>query len=259
MTIIKKKIVILLYQYSVVVKGIENRLKEFGYEVEILTGAFGNIRDYDPSSVVFLMYLPGDITDDERKMSILGEISQMVLYQRAGMIILGEKSFQAELIQKMPDLQRFEWENKPVDMDKLGSVLDNMFITLAGVSSDKRRILVVDDDPAYAQMVRAWIKHDFKVDVVTAGMQAISFLIKTQEKDPVDLILLDYEMPVVDGPQVLQMLRQEPATAKIPVVFLTGVGTKEAVGRVMELKPDGYILKSTTRADLLANLHKRLG
>ena len=81
-------------------------------------------------------------------------------------------------------------------------------------------------------------------------MQAITFLLKNE----VDLILLYYEMPVVDGPQVLQMLRQEPATANIPVVFLTGIGTRESVARVMSLKPEGYILKSTTREDLLAFL-----
>jgi CheY-like chemotaxis protein len=100
-------------------------------------------------------------------------------------------------------------------------------------------------------MVREWIKDVYKVDVVTAGMQAISFLLKVPEDDKVDLILLDYEMPVVDGPQVLQMLRQDPATMHIPVIFLTGNGTKEAVSRVMALKPDGYILKSATRADIL--------
>ena len=85
-------------------------------------------------------------------------------------------------------------------------------------------------------------------------MQAISFLFKNQ----VDIILLDYEMPVVDGPQVFQMLRSEDITKDIPVVFLTGVSTKEGVQRVMELKPDGYILKSTTKEDLLSYLEKKL-
>ena len=66
-------------------------------------------------------------------------------------------------------------------------------------------------------------------------------------------------MPVVNGPQVLQMLRQDPATAGIPVIFLTGVDTRDAVARVMGLKPDGYILKSATREDLLNYLHKKLG
>ena len=73
-----------------------------------------------------------------------------------------------------------------------------------------------------------------------------------------DLILLDYEMPVVDGPQVFQMLRQEPATRNIPVIFLTGVGTREGVERVMALKPDGYVLKSTTKSKLLESLREKL-
>ena len=98
----------------------------------------------------------------------------------------------------------------------------------------------------------------YRVDIVTAGMQAITFLVKVPEDEKVDLILLDYEMPVVDGPQVLQMLRQEEATAHIPVIFLTGIGTKEAVSRVMSLRPDGYILKSTTKAEILETLGKKL-
>jgi DNA-binding NarL/FixJ family response regulator len=53
------------------------------------------------------------------------------------------------------------------------------------------------------------------------------------------------------------MLRQDPATANIPVVFITGVSTREGVERVMEPKPDGYILKSTTRDELLAYLDSR--
>ena len=108
-------------------------------------------------------------------------------------------------------------------------------------------------------MVRLWIKDKYRVDIVTAGMQAISFLLRQEEGDKVDLVLLDYEMPVVDGPQVLQMLRQEEATAHIPVIFLTGVGTKEAVSRVMGLRPDGYVLKTTSRENLLAYLEKKLG
>ena len=99
-------------------------------------------------------------------------------------------------------------------------------------------------------MVREWIKDDYQTDIVTAGMQAITFLLKNKA----DLVLLDYEMPVVDGPQVLQMLRQDPATEKIPVIFLTGMSTKEAVSRVMALKPDGYFLKSTSKENIIAFL-----
>lgn len=112
----------------------------------------------------------------------------------------------------------------------------------------------MDDDPDYAKMVQGWLKGNYQVYSVTNGMNAISFLLAT----PTDVILLDYEMPVVDGPQVLQMLRQEQATKDIPVVFLTGVGTREGVARVMALKPDGYILKSTTKEKLLEYLREKI-
>ena len=114
----------------------------------------------------------------------------------------------------------------------------------------ERRILIVDDDPAYAKMVSGWIKDQYTVNIVTAGMHALKFLIKNK----VDLILLDYEMPVVDGPQVLEMIRSDPDLMNIPVVFLTGISSRESIERVLSLKPAGYILKNTTREDLLNTL-----
>ena len=150
---------------------------------------------------------------------------------------------------KCPHLSAHAWVNRPVKMDNLESIVEN-----AIKNSGKKKILIVDDDPSYAKMAMEWLKDDYQAFIVSGGMNAILFLLK----NPVDLILLDYEMPVVDGPQVLQMLRQEPATQKIPVVFLTGVGTREDVERVMALKPDGYILKSTTKEKLLEALHTKI-
>ncbi|MBO4396249.1 MAG: response regulator [Eubacterium sp.] len=69
-----------------------------------------------------------------------------------------------------------------------------------------------------------------------------------------DLILLDYEMPIVDGPQVFEMLKSEEDSKDIPVVFLTGNGTREGVLRVMELGPAGYVLKGATKQELQAKI-----
>lgn len=59
-----------------------------------------------------------------------------------------------------------------------------------------------------------------------------------------DLVLLDYEMPVCDGRQVLDMIRAEEETADIPVIFLTGRGDKESIQKIVPLKPAGYLLKT---------------
>ena len=67
-----------------------------------------------------------------------------------------------------------------------------------------------------------------------------------------DLILLDYEMPVTSGPQLLEMIRSEPKLDSTPVIFLTGKGDRESVLKVLSLKPDGYLLKSMPRENILA-------
>jgi CheY-like chemotaxis protein len=82
--------------------------------------------------------------------------------------------------------------------------------------------------------------------MANSGMQALRWL----GKHKVDLILLDYEMPVTSGPQVLEMLRSEPETKNIPVMFLTGKSDKDSVMQVMSLNPQGYFLKSIEREEL---------
>lgn len=59
-----------------------------------------------------------------------------------------------------------------------------------------------------------------------------------------DLVLLDYEMPVCDGRQVLEMIRAESDLADIPVIFLTNKNDRESVTKVTALKPEGYLLKT---------------
>ncbi|MCR4590743.1 MAG: response regulator [Lachnospiraceae bacterium] len=119
---------------------------------------------------------------------------------------------------------------------------------------EKKRILLVDDDPSYAKMVREWIRDKYRTDVVTAGTKAIKFL----SKHRVDMILLDYEMPDLDGSKVLEMLRKDPATKDIPVVFLTGMDSREGIVKLLDLKPDGFLLKTAAKDDILNFLNERL-
>ena len=82
------------------------------------------------------------------------------------------------------------------------------------------------------------------------GVQAISYLAKNKA----DLVLLDYEMPVANGPQVLEMLRGDSETDQIPVMFLTGHGDKDSVLSVVSLCPVDYLLKTIDKATLLEKL-----
>ena len=114
----------------------------------------------------------------------------------------------------------------------------------------KKRILVVDDDGTMLRTIKSWLSEKYQVFMVNSGMAAITFLAKNE----VDLILLDYEMPVTTGPQVLEMLRSEKKTSKIPVIFLTNKRDKESVMNVLDLKPEGYLLKTRGKFALLTQL-----
>lgn len=98
---------------------------------------------------------------------------------------------------------------------------------------------MVDDSITIRQGIRKLLADDYDVALAPSGTAAIRCVIL----DRPDLVLLDYEMPVCDGQQVLEMLRSEEALADIPIIFLTGKTDPETVRRLVALKPDGYLVK----------------
>lgn len=118
----------------------------------------------------------------------------------------------------------------------------------------KKRILAVDDSGILLRSVKTMLENTYEVVVATDGMMAIKQAIK---KKP-DLILLDYEMPKMDGRETLEELRNDEELKKIPVVFLTGVADKENITAVLKLKPEGYLLKPIEQQRLLDTIEKVL-
>ncbi len=110
----------------------------------------------------------------------------------------------------------------------------------------KKKILVVDDSELVREAMKKLLGIDYEVMPVSSGLAALRSIILNRP----DLILLDYEMPVCDGRQVLEMIRSEKDFADIPVFFLTGRSDKESVQKVLALKPAGYLVKSLQPAEI---------
>ncbi len=106
----------------------------------------------------------------------------------------------------------------------------------------KKRILVVDDSNFMLKMLQKLLGEDYEVQTATSGLSAFRSIALNRP----DLVLLDYEMPVCKGSQILEMIRSEPEFADIPVIFLTGRVDRESVKKVLEFKPDGYLSKALT-------------
>ena len=111
----------------------------------------------------------------------------------------------------------------------------------------KKKILVVDDSGAMLRNVKAWLGDTYHVVLANSGAMAIKYL----SMDRPDLVLLDYEMPVVNGKQVLEMIRTENDFSDIPVIFLTSKNDKESIMEVLALKPEGYLLKTMKPAEII--------
>lgn len=107
--------------------------------------------------------------------------------------------------------------------------------------ASKPKILVVDDSITIREGMKQLLGEDYEVASAESGVAAIRNITLNQP----DLILLDYEMPVCDGRQTLEMLRSEKQFENIPVIFLTGRRDPESMIKVMPLKPAGYLLKNS--------------
>lgn len=127
---------------------------------------------------------------------------------------------------------------RPIDVKASAKKIDD-FIKEHG-KHVKKKILVVDDSGIMLRNIKRWLEDKYQVILANSGAMAIKYLATNRP----DLVLLDYEMPVIDGSQVLEMIRTETEFCDIPVIFLTGKNDKESIMKVLELKPEGYLLKS---------------
>lgn len=117
-------------------------------------------------------------------------------------------------------------------------------------SAERKHILVVDDDRIILKMLKTALSDKYDVTTMVNGIVAEKFL----ETKDVDLVILDYEMPIETGADVFRKIKSNPRIAHTPVCFLTGVSDREKIMEVMSLKPHGYLLKPIDMDMLLATI-----
>ncbi len=243
------KAVFVTSKFSIVLKGIEKKLKELEYEVKMINGGFGAISEEDYAADLLLLYMTDEIMDQSLKLEQVISTCQKARHSGCGIILVdGEKNYH-EFIKAVPELENYSWVNVPLDSKKFVKTLEHE-LNKARERMIKRCILIVDDDEVFGSMAKNWLKDEYLVSYLSEGKKVMPFLASNN----VDLVLLDYEMPVMDGPEVLKLLHSDQGTKDIPVIFLTGVSDRESIEKVLKLRPDGYVLKTATREEILKKL-----
>ncbi len=104
----------------------------------------------------------------------------------------------------------------------------------------QQTILIVDDDPVNIRILREILHSDYSIRVAKSGQKTLQI---AQSDTPPDLILLDAEMPGMDGYEVCRKLKESPVTASIPVIFVTARGSEEDEYKGFKVGALDYIVK----------------
>ena len=193
--------------------------------------------------------------EKDNELQALAEFAQSLKAKNIPIIIMGTKEGVARYRKIVMVDSALDFGDKYIPPRTLFTDIDKC-ITDSLKPAEKKRyhILVVDDDPIMLKVIKEGLHDEFDVAVAVGGKTALKFL----ETRTTDLILLDYEMPELNGIQVLQRLKMEKRTAGIPIIFLTGNSDPEKVKEVLSYKPQGYVLKPVDNAKLIETVEKVL-
>ena len=246
----QKNIVLMSDGGGFMVDALANNLKKTaGFNVIQSSPTIDDIKEGLEIADIFLLYAGGYVHDST---DVLVYLKDICTENKKILCVIGYEK-EIEVITKViPEKYITRRFLRPFDMRKLADELEKVTSMGAGeVQENLKHILLVDDDGSFLKMMQAWLSPYYHVTIVNSGMQAITFIATNTP----DLILLDYDMPITPGPQVLEMIRSEPASANIPVIFLTGKNDRESVTNVMRLKPQGYLLKTMKKQDILDSVN----
>jgi DNA-binding response OmpR family regulator len=114
------------------------------------------------------------------------------------------------------------------------------------------RILVVEDEIDIAQLIKHTLErsNDIKVDVVTSGDAALKAVSDAQP----DLMILDLNLPSIDGSEVCRLLRARPATSGLPIIMLTARTSEADRVSGLDLGADDYVTKPFSLRELGARV-----
>ncbi|MCR5155525.1 MAG: response regulator [Butyrivibrio sp.] len=239
-----KRVLLIGLQKSFMVNAIVVGLQKAEYEVVPVAPFQSAIEAIENRPQIYVLYL-GDLTMEHAP--LFEYLNSAIDADKFMLYLIGnndELMGVQSVISKSKITQTYL---RPLDIKLLVDHLD-MVVDYSAVDENlRKKILIIDDDGAMLRMMKTWLSVKYHVYMASSGKIALSFLAQT----PVDLVLLDYEMPVMSGPEVLKTIRDTQAIKNTPVIFLTAKDDKESVMKVISLKPIKYLLKSMPKDKLI--------
>ena len=228
---------------SIVLSSISDYLRSRGYRINDVRGEVTDVRSaYIKDNDCVIVYA-------ENKLALHTEaliaIKDKIIETKALLVIIEGDEGYSDVKEFFPDDMIALKFMHPLDAKTIGpEIARRMEIKRTHVA---HKVMVVDDSAVMLTLAKSWLEEKYQVTCASSGAMAFKYL----SLDRPDLILLDYEMPIVSGKILFEMLRAEPDFSSIPVIFLTGQNDKKTIMEVLELKPEGYLLKSMEPGEII--------
>ena len=231
----KENILLVANTSSYLVTSMKTVLEEHGLNVVALDSKQEGIRNITEPISSVLIYADSSVMERD---DLIIYVRDFLSEQYIKAFMIGVPDELAALTQVIPISFIEEKFTRPIDTaEVVKKILDyvekNVFV-------EKKSILAVDDSGVYLREINSWFSEKYKVTLVNSGLNALKYLGNHRP----DLILLDYEMPVCNGKQVLQMIRSDTECGDIPVIFLTSNSSRDTIIDIMPLNVAGYLLKT---------------
>lgn len=223
-----------------------SNLEAWGFGTKVVEPSIAAIEKEREKTDLYLIYA-GDFIFETPE--ILINLKDICNEDDKMVCIIGYQKEIDEIKNVMPEFLISSEFERPFDMKVLMFELKK----ICAADEERRKgknILLVDDDVTFLKIMKEWLSKKYYITVARSGMQALTYIATHKP----DLILLDYDMPITTGPQVMEMIRSEHDAEDIPIIFLTGKSDKESVVKVMSLHPQGYLLKSLSKAEIVESV-----
>lgn len=230
---------------SYIITSLVQKLEATGSIVKISGANIDAVsRESDYNAIV--IYSSPEIAEDLKFLTFL---SDRIDERQTPYYLIGDSEELETLKKSLPAAQRRLDFLRPINVEEASMKISIDLLSNVGVRH-RKKILVVDDSGTMLRKIKEWLDDKYKITLANSGARAM----KALALEIPDLVLLDYEMPIVDGRQVLSMMRAESEYQDIPVMFLTGKSDKESVMAVMSLNPVGYLLKTQPSHEIIKQI-----
>ncbi len=252
-----------------------NILIENGANVKKALELFGDMETYDQTLEVFLSEVPDKVKKIENY-KMIGDMANYAILVHSlksdakyfGFEKLAELAYDHELKSKANDMYYVteHFDELMLETKRIINLVKK-YMGVGVITEEEykkptnktgKTILVVDDSNIISNFIVKILGDDFLVEVASDGKEALDMLEDSEKRKNIKAMLLDLNMPNVDGFQVLEYLKKNDLFKEIPTSIITGVDDKESIDRAFKYQIIDILLKPFNERDVKKILEKTL-